>query len=165
MFWLAQDKNNIMLSNSRLFKFMLSAYPPWLGAGIYVKSLSPDYRSAEVAMKLRWYNRNYVRTQFGGSLYSMTDPMYMLLVMKNLGRDFIVWDKASSIEFISPGTSEVFARFDLNDDQLKAIRQHTSEGKPCLPEFTVDITDRDGKLVARVHKTLYVRRKAEKKVS
>ncbi|MGI9275243.1 MAG: DUF4442 domain-containing protein [Endozoicomonas sp.] len=154
-----------MLSNPRLFKFMLSAYPPWLGAGIYVKSLSSDYRRAEVGMKLRWYNRNYVRTQFGGSLYSMTDPMYMLLVMKNLGRDYIVWDKASSIEFISPGTSDVFAQFNLNDEQLETIRQHTIDGKPYLPEFTVDVTDRDDKLIARVHKTLYVRRKAEKKVS
>ena len=116
-------------------------------------------------MKLRWYNRNYVRTQFGGSLYSMTDPVYMLLVMKNIGRDYIVWDKASSIEFIAPGTSEVSASFSLNDEQLDDIRKHTREGKPYLPEFTVDITDRDDKLVARVHKTLYVRRKAEKKIS
>ena len=33
-----------------------------------------DYRHARVELRQRWYNRNYVGTHFGGSLFAMTDP-------------------------------------------------------------------------------------------
>jgi hypothetical protein len=81
----------------------MSFYPPYLGAGVRVRHISDDFRDVTVSMGLGWYNRNYVGTQFGGSLYSMVDPFYMLMLMENLGRQYIVWDKAADIDFISPG--------------------------------------------------------------
>ena len=102
--WLTQR-----VGKARLLRWFLTLYPPYLGAGVRVQALSADFRHAKVRMGLGWYNRNYVGTQFGGSLYSMVDPFYMLLLMENLGRDYIVWDKAASIDFISPGKGPVFA--------------------------------------------------------
>ena len=83
---------------ARLLRFGLNLYPPYIGAGIRVQYITPDCRHARVKMALRWYNRNFVGTQFGGSLYSMVDPFYMLLLMPLLGDDYIVWDKAGEIE-------------------------------------------------------------------
>lgn len=97
--------------------------------------------------------------QFGGSLYSMTDPFFMLMIMENLGRDFIVWDKAARIDFIAPGTGPVYANFNIEQALLDDIRAHTAEGDKYLPELHVDVRDGSGTLVARVHKTLYVRLK------
>ena len=74
-------------------------------------------------MKLRFWNRNYVGTHYGGSLYSMADPFYMLMLMENLGRDYIVWDKAASIRFRKPGKGRVKAEFRLTDAQLDDIRE------------------------------------------
>ena len=78
-------------------------WPPFLGAGIRVKHISPDMKFIEVQMKLRWWNANYVGTHFGGSLFAMTDAFYMLMLMANLGRDYIVWDKTASIRYRKPG--------------------------------------------------------------
>jgi len=146
---------------ARRLRWLLNIYPPYLGAGIRVLSVSPDLRHIRVRMGLRWFNRNYVGTQFGGSLYSMVDPFYMLMLMELLGREYIVWDKAASIDFVSPGKGPVFADLRIDDALLDDIRQHTSGGKKYLPRLQVDIRDAAGELVARVDKTLYVRLKPQ----
>ena len=137
---------------------LLSLFAPYLGAGVRVR-VSPDLRTFEVRMKLRWWNRNYVGTHFGGSLYSMCDPFFMLILLEALGRDYIVWDKAASIDFISPGKGPVYAEFSIDEALLDEIRRHTEGGEKYLPHLKVQIHDGSGTLVARVDKTLYVRRK------
>ena len=150
---------------ARMLRWLLNLYPPYLGAGIRVQHISPDLRSVKVAMKLTRWNRNYVGTQFGGSLYAMVDPFYMLLLIEQLGRDYIVWDKAASIDFIAPGKGPVFAEFHDDDALLDDIRQQTATGKKCLPRVQVDIRDGAGELVARVDKTLYVRLKPQARLA
>ncbi|WP_178106696.1 DUF4442 domain-containing protein [Pseudomonas mangiferae] len=144
---------------ARLLRWALTFYPPYLGAGIRVRQISADFRLVRVKMVLSWYNRNYVRTQFGGSLYSMTDPFFMLMLMENLGRDYIVWDKAARIDFVAPGKGTVYADFRIDEALLETIRARTAEGEKYLPELPVEVRDGDGGLVATVHKTLYVRLK------
>ncbi|AYC34753.1 DUF4442 domain-containing protein [Pseudomonas cavernae] len=144
---------------ARLMRWALNFYPPYLGAGVRVRRISADFRQIRVKMGLGWYNRNYVGTQFGGSLYSMTDPFFMLMLMETLGRDYIVWDKAASIDFISPGKGPVYADFSIGDELLTEIRARTAAGDKHLPELHVEVRDGEGTLVARVHKTLYVRLK------
>ena len=144
---------------ARLLRWLMNFYPPYLGAGIRVRHISDDFRQAQVRMDLRWYNRNYVGTQFGGSLYSMTDPFFMLMLMENLGRDYVVWDKAANIEFVSPGKGRVYADFTITEQLLDEIRQHTAGGDKYLPRLHVEVRDEQGTLVARVQKTLYVRLK------
>src|SRR3954471_228439 len=95
----------------RNMRTVLNLYPPFLGAGIRVKRLDPDWRTIEVEMKLRRWNTNYVGSHYGGSLYSMTDPFYMLMLIENLGRDYIVWDKSATIRFRRPGKGTVVAKF------------------------------------------------------
>lgn len=144
---------------ARFLRWALNLYPPYLGAGIRVRHISADFKRVQVKMGLGWYNRNYVGTQFGGSLYSMTDPFFMLMLMENLSRDYIVWDKAASIDFIAPGKGPVFAEFSIDDGLLDTIRARTAEGEKYLPELQVDVRDGTGALIAKVHKTLYVRLK------
>ncbi|MDM1707458.1 DUF4442 domain-containing protein [Thiopseudomonas alkaliphila] len=150
-----------LAKKARWLKWGISLYPPYLGAGISVKSISADFRQVQVQMKLRWYNRNYVGTQFGGSLYSMTDPFYMLMLMQCLGPRYLVWDQASQIDFISPGKGCVQAQFQLSDEQLVDIQRQTAQGEKYLPVFQVNIFDSQQRLIARVQKTVYVRLKPE----
>ena len=154
-------KNKKLARKVRFLRWLLNFYPPYLGAGVKVRYISSDFREVRVSMGLKWYNRNYVRTQFGGSLYSMTDPFYMLMLMENLGRDYVVWDKAAHIEFISPGQGTVHAEFKIDEDMLNTIREHTAAGEKYLPNYQVDVRDDRGTLVARVDKTLYIRRKPQ----
>lgn len=138
---------------------LLRIYPPFLGARIRVTRMSDDLREVDVEMKLRWWNANYVGTHYGGSLYSMTDPFYMLMLLENLGRDYIVWDKAASIRFRKPGRGTVRAEFRLTQDQLDAlIAQVNAQGR-IEPTFTVQVRDESGEIVAEVEKVLHIRRK------
>ena len=144
-----------------LLKFILNIYGPYSGAGIRADHISADWRSIRVSMKLRWYNRNVVGTHFGGSLYSMVDPHLMLMLMNILGSGYVVWDKSAAIDFLRPGRGRVHADFAITDNDLEKIRINTEGGGKYLPQFTVDITDEDGELVARARNTLYIRKKTE----
>jgi hypothetical protein len=137
---------------------LLSWYPPYLGAGIRVKS-SRDLRTFEVRMKLRWWNRNYLGTHFGGSLYSMCDPFLVLILSGALGRDYVVWDKAAAIRFRRPGTGTVRATFHLPQETIDGIRAAADAGEKVEPSFTVEVLNEAGEVVAEVDKLLYVRRK------
>ncbi|WP_417501731.1 DUF4442 domain-containing protein [Marinobacter sp.] len=147
------------ISSPNGIRKIMNVYGPYAGAGVKVTHIADDYRTASVEMNLHWYNTNYVGTHFGGSLYSMVDPMYMLLLMNNLGNDYIVWDKSACIDFIRPGKGRVTAHFELTQERLDEIRNATVNGDKTLPEWDVDIVDEKGELVARVNKVLYVRKK------
>ena len=140
----------------------LNLWPPFLFTGIHVAAISPDYRHAAVELRMRPWNRNYVGTHFGGSLFAMTDPFWMLLAMQALGRDYIVWDRAGEIEFVKPGRGTVRARFDLGDDILEELRAATASGDKVLRWFENEILDAQGEVVAKVRKQLYVRRKRDR---
>ena len=139
---------------------VFNLWPPFLFAGIRVAEIAPDWRYARVRLKLAWYNRNYVRTQYGGNLFSMTDPFWMILVMECLGRDYIVWDKAGAIDFVAPGREDVYAEFRVEDTVLDEIRAATANGEKTLRWFETEVKTASGDVVARVRKQLYVRRKA-----
>lgn len=142
----------------RLFNY----WGPLLGAGIRMDRVSADYREIDVSMRLRFYNRNYVGTHYGGSLYSMTDPFYAVMLIENLGANYIVWDKAANIRFVRPGRGRVFARFCLAKDKLEEIKREADSGKSVEPEFTVQVFNQEGLLVAEVQKILYVRKRNDR---
>jgi acyl-coenzyme A thioesterase PaaI-like protein len=138
---------------------IINYYGPFLGAGVKLEKMTKDYRHARVSMKLTFYNKNYMGTQFGGSLYAMTDPWYMLMLIKNLGRDYIVWDKAATVNFRKPGRGKVTAEFNLTDEHLAEIKKHLETEKKMDYHFKVEIKDDEGKLIADVEKVLYIRKK------
>lgn len=146
------------MSSRRWLIRMLNLYPPYLGAGVRVRS-SPDLRTFEVRMKLRWWNRNYVGTHFGGSLYTMCDPFFMLILVDALGRDYIVWDKAATIRFRRPGRDTVRATFHIPPERIEEIRAAADATAKVEPVFTVEVVDDQGEVVAEVEKLLYVRAK------
>lgn len=114
-------------------------------------------KAVDVEMKVRFYNRNYVGTHYGGSLYSMTDPFYML--MSDLGRDYIVWDKAATIRFRKPGKGRVKAEFRLTDSQLDDIRENLKTLEKYEPTYLAEVKDEAGEVVAEVRKVLHIRRR------
>ena len=144
----------------RRLKAFLNWYPPYLGAGVRVHRISNDWRELDVSMSLRFYNRNAVGTHFGGSLYSMVDPHFMLLLVGALGPDYLVWDQAASIRFVRPGKGRVHAHVRLSDEQVDAIIAEAADGQAHRPEFDIEVLDENGETVAEVHKVIYVRLKS-----
>jgi acyl-coenzyme A thioesterase PaaI-like protein len=143
----------------RHLRFGMNLWPPFLGAGIRVRHIAEDWREVIVDLRHGLMNRNYVGTHYGGSLFSMTDPFYALMLMHLLGERYLVWDRAASIEFLAPGRGTVTARFALSPQRVDEIRAQAASGEKVLPKFDVEVRDSDNALVARVCKTLYVRLK------
>lgn len=137
----------------------VSLYPPFLGAGVRVKTIAPDLRTIEVHMPLTFWNRNYVGTHFGGSLYTMCDPFFMLILLNHLGPDYIVWDKAATIRFKKPGTGTVKAIFHVPEERIAEIREQADKQGKIEPQFQTVVTDTNGVVIAEVDKLLYVRRR------
>jgi len=136
---------------------IMNLWPPFLFSGIRVEAIADDWRYARVRLKLRWYNRNYVKTQFGGALFAMVDPFWMILTLETLRHEYIVWDKAGEIEFIAPGRSDVIAEIRIDDAMLAEIRAATANGEKYLRWCDTEIKTESGELIARVRKQIYVR--------
>ncbi|HXJ15495.1 MAG TPA: DUF4442 domain-containing protein [Candidatus Limnocylindrales bacterium] len=147
----------------RLFKqnlrLMFNLWPPLMGAGIRITRIQPDWKEVDVEMKLRRWNANYVGTHYGGSLYSMTDPFYMVMFIEILGRDYIVWDKSAMIRFRRPGRSTVHAHFRITEEQVDEIREALKMEEKIDREFSVEVKSSDGETIAEVKKLLQFRKK------
>ena len=138
-------------------------YPPFLGMGIKVCSFRDDFSRFEVELRNRWYNRNLFGTHFGGSMFAMTDPFFVFIIATNLGDDYIVWDKAASIEFLIPAKGTISAVFELTKAELADTKRLVDElGKKTF-HFDVLLHDEQQQVVARVQKEVYVRTKSRAK--
>lgn len=153
-------KKTLFKLRQKFFDKHINLYAPYLGAGVKLRHMSKDFREATVEMPLTPYNANYMGTQFGGSLYSMTDPWYMLMLIKNLGPDYIVWDKAAAINFKKPGKSTVRAEFRLTQEVIDQIKAEVAKSVKVNWPFKVLIHDEEGTLIAEVDKVVYVRKKS-----
>ena len=138
---------------------LLNLWPPFCGAGIRVREIAPDFRSATVELRMRLLNRNFVGTHFGGSLFAMTDPFFMIMMMKILGPEYLVWDKQGTVRFLKPAKGTVVARFRIPEERIAEAKAATEGGEKHEPKFVVEIVDAEGVTVADVEKTLYIRRK------
>jgi len=144
---------------SRRLRWMFNLFPAYRGTGARVTYISDDFHEVRVKLPLSWRTRNYVGTIFGGSLYASVDPMYMVMLIRLLGPEYIVWDKAASIRFRKPGRSTLFAAFQIDDGELEAIREKAANGEPFDRVYNVDLADRDGVVHASIEKTIYIRKK------
>jgi acyl-coenzyme A thioesterase PaaI-like protein len=127
--------------------------------GVRVRRIAEDFREVDVEMVQRFWNTNYVGVHFGGSLSAMTDPFYMLMLIENLGANYIVWDKAASIRFRRPAKGTVRAEFRLTEGQVDEVRKAAETQAKVEPVFVVEIKNREGEVVAEVERTLHVRKK------
>jgi acyl-coenzyme A thioesterase PaaI-like protein len=137
----------------------MNFWPPFAGAGIRVRAMSRDWRYVRVELRACAMNRNYFGTHFGGSLFAMTDPFYTIMLSNLLGRDYLVWDQAAEIEYVTPGRGTVQAEFRVEAAQVAELRRQAQDGQPVRPEFLVRVTDEAGAEIAHVRKRLYVRLK------
>ena len=135
-----------------------SLFPAYFGTGAHLSYISDDWRHAEVVLPLTLRTRNYRGTIFGGSIYGAVDPLYMVMLIKCLGPEYSVWDKAASIRFLKPGKGTLRAVLALSEDELAVIRAEAAEGRPIDREYVIELADATGKVSARVEKTIYIRK-------
>src|SRR5437868_10886710 len=142
---------------TRRMRWMFNFFPAYRGTGARITYISDDLREVRVKLPLSWRTRNYVGTIFGGSMYGAVDPMYMIMLIQLLGRDYVVWDKAATIRFRKPGKTTLYATFKIDGAELEAIRAAAAGGEPIDRRYGGDLVDRDGVVHAEIEKVIYIR--------
>lgn len=155
----------LLKASAPIFRRALNIYPPFLGAGIRVQEISADFSYVKVRLKETRFNRNVAGVHFGGSLFAMTDPFWMLLLLQHFAADHVVWDKAAEINFRKPGRGLVTAEFVLSAARIAELRSKAADGGKVLEWFSVDVVDADGEVVATVRKQIYLRRKQRSNIT
>jgi len=148
-----------------LFRRLMNLWPPFFFNSIAVTEIASDWSLVTVRMRRKFWNRNFIGTHFGGNLFAMTDPFWMLMVLHRLGPDYVVLDKAASIEFVAPGRGDVYANFQIDDETIESLRSGAARGEKVLRWFKTDVVTQQGEVIAIVSKQIYVRRKREKRGS
>jgi acyl-coenzyme A thioesterase PaaI-like protein len=144
---------------TRLMRWGFNLWPCYRGTGARVTYIASDWREVRVRLPLSWRTRNYVGTTFGGSLYASVDPFFMIMLIKNLGPDFTVWDKAASVRFRKPGRSALEATFRLDASELTDIRRQLQDQPKVDRTYTVNLVDGRGVVHAEVQKTIHISRR------
>ncbi len=137
----------------------MNAYPPYVGAGIHISEVAQDLSRIVVTMSMYPWNRNFLGTHFGGSLYAMCDPFFLFQILFSLGDDYVVWDKSASVKFMKPGKGTVRAEFLMPASKIEELRSLAASGLKVEPVFQVQVKDETGDVVADVEKVLYIRLK------
>ena len=141
----------------RVLRRLYNFSPCWWETGVRLKYISDDFREMHIELPLNWRTRNYVGTIFGGSMYGAVDPVYMLMLIKNLGPGYEIWDKAANIRFRRPGRSTLHAHCALDNEHIRQLRELSNES-PIDRLYSIDLVDDEGTVCATVEKTIHIRK-------
>lgn len=140
----------------------MNTWPVLWAAGIRIVEWDADFRRIKVRLRRpNALTANAFGTQYGGSLFSMTDPFFAIMLIEHLGREHSVWDQRGEIEFVSPGRTAVTTELRIDADVIEEIRAAASSGEKVLRWFEAEIVDEAGAVVARVRKQVYIRRRRD----
>ena len=144
---------------TKLQRWGFNFFPAYRGTGARITYIASDYREIRIALPLSWRTRNYVGTIFGGSIYGSIDPVYMIMLIKTLGRAYIVWDKSATVRFRKPARSTLYATFLVTQEELDAIRSALESTDRIDRTYRVELRDDEGTVHAEIDKVIQIRRR------
>lgn len=144
---------------TRLQRWGFNFFPTYRSTGAWITYIADDYREIRIRLPLGWRTRNYVGTMFGGSMYAAGDGVFMVMLIKALGKDYIVWDKAATLRFRKPARATLYGRFVLSPEELDDIRRTTAGGAAVERAHRVQLTAGDGTVHAEIEWLIHIRRR------
>ena len=146
-------------TQTRLARWRFNLFPAYWGTGARVTYIAGDWQEIRITLPLSWRTRNYVGTIFGGSLYGAVDPFYMIMLIKLLGPEYTVWDKAAAIRFRRPGRSTLKAQFFITPEMVDSIRSELVQVPKVDRIYSVELRSGDNTVHAIVEKTIHISRR------
>ncbi|MFT5446843.1 MAG: acyl-coenzyme A thioesterase PaaI-like protein [Gammaproteobacteria bacterium] len=137
-------------------------FPCFRRTGARIIEISPDERHIKIKLPLNWSTRGYFGTTFGGSIYAATDPVYMVMLNRALGRRYAAWDKAAQVRFMRPGRATLYASFDLSEQEIDDIKALLETEESIERSYQVEMVDGSGEVHAVIDKLVHVRHRKRK---
>ncbi|MFQ5724390.1 MAG: DUF4442 domain-containing protein [Terriglobia bacterium] len=147
---------------SKLLRWRFNFFPALRGTGARITYMADDFREVRIKLPLNWRTRNYVGSIYGGSMYAAVDPFYMVMLIRNLGPAYVVWDRSATIHFKKPGRSTLYARFVLGESELEAIKAELAGKRSLERTYHIELTDARGTVYASVDKVIHIAMKKPK---
>jgi hypothetical protein len=144
---------------SWFYRKMFGLFPCYRRTGVRITFVSPDLHEIHIKLPLNWKTRGYNGTIFGGSMYACIDPIYMTMIAWHLGRDYIAWDRAATIDFRKAGRSALFSRFKLDPADVAAIRSELETTERVERVYDVVLFDSAEVVHASFRKTIVIRKR------
>ena len=140
-----------------IFKYGFNISPMYRRSTGRVIAVTEDLLTAKVKIPLSIKNRSYVGSIFGGSLFSATDPVFMIQLIHILGDAYVVWDKEATIRFRRPAKTDAYVVFSFSESEIETIKKRVAEEREIDLVKEIEITDTSGDIVyAQVVKTIYI---------
>lgn len=144
----------------QIFKFGFNISPMYRRSTGRVKYVSRDIHCVKVEIPISYKNRNYAGSIFGGSLFSATDPIYMIQLIQILGDDYVVWDKSAFIDYKKPARSKAYITFEFTPEEIEDIKNKVTESGRFDIVKKLEIRSAKDEVFARLEKTLFISTKA-----
>lgn len=145
------------MGKASIYKYGFNLSPMYRRSTGRIIAVSDDLYSVRIRIKLSYKNSNYVGSIFGGSLFSATDPIFMIQLLNILDENYVVWDKAASIKFKRPARETCYADFIFTNEEIEKIKTDVSEHHEIDLEKHIQLTNKDSSIVfAVVSKTIYI---------
>ena len=146
----------IVFTEAQIYKYLFNWSPMYKRSTGKVIAVSEDLHEVKIKIPLSYKNKNYVGTIFGGSLFSATDPIYMIQLIAILGDNYVVWDKDATIKYKRPAKETVYVDFIFTEEDITKIKQEVSKNGEFNVIKTPNIITKEHVLVAELIKTIYI---------
>ena len=134
-------------------------HPAYRRTGGRVDYVSPDLSTIRVRVPLNRSTRNLVGTIFGGSLFAITDGPHPFLLILALGRDYVIWDKAASIQYKRPGRTTLYGDCTITAQEIAEVRDILTRQPEVDRVYRVELKDENGIVHSVVERTVYIANK------
>ncbi len=151
---------NRFFKKSTLFKMMFNISPMYRRSCGKIFFVSDDLHVVKIKIPLTYKNKNYVGSMFGGSLFSATDPIYMIQLMQILGKEYVVWDKSTEIRFKRPVYANAFVTFEFTKEEIAEIKELVNEKQEIDVVKQLNISNGKDIVFTTLDKTIYISTKA-----
>lgn len=145
------------ISKSTIYKYLFNLSPMYRRTCGRIIHVTDDLSCITVRIRLSYKNINYNGSMFGGSLFSATDPIFMIQFNELLGHKYVIWDKTAKIQFKRPAKENVWIDFKVSGEELQNVREQADENGSYTFMKQVDLTNKCKTIVfATVEKEIYV---------
>jgi acyl-coenzyme A thioesterase PaaI-like protein len=142
-----------------VIRYGFNLHPAYRRTGGRVDYVSPDLATIRVRVPLNRGTRNLVGTIFGGSLFAITDGPHPFLLILALGRDYVIWDKAASIQYKRPGRTTLYGDCTITAEEIAEVKDILTRQQEVDRVYRVELKDESGVVHAIVERTVYIANK------
>ena len=89
----------------------------------------------------------------------MCDPLYMYMLVLNLGEDYLLWDKLTEVNYLKATDEDIYIELRLEKETLNKLKKELDKKKKVSQLFEIEIkTKKTQEVVMTLKRIIYIRK-------